>query len=472
MQGGELRPGGEARGDYRLVIVLVGLTQLVMTTDFSILSVALPSIKATFHLKAADLSLLISAGAVPLVGFMILAGRAADLFGQRRCMLVGLTLFGLGSFCSAIAPSYYLLIAARVAQGLGVAIAMPANFSLINVLVPEGPQRHRALGVFGIMQGLSLIIGLLLGGAMTTYLGWRSVFLINPPIILAAIYLTLRCVPKTLVGGGADRSVDIFGAALITSGTAALLMSVSMLGRSGLSPMALGLLAGSFAIFGLFGFVESKVRAPLVPLSIFTRRNFTVANVIGGCQIAGVGALFVAVNLFMQSKLGFSAFYSGLGMMPFAGAVMLAGQLAPRIMARLPHRRSMVVGLACFLAGMTLIGLFIGSGGYWTDLGPWLALLAFGSTLAYMAMMAEATADVPEDQQGVGSAVLFTIQQIGTPLGSTLALSILSAGAGGNYSTAFLAAAAVIAVGLFLALVALRRTPTQVLSPAQVIAAA
>jgi predicted MFS family arabinose efflux permease len=177
------------------------------------------------------------------------------------------------------------------------------------------------------------------------------------------------------------------------------------------------------------------------------------------------------VNLFMQSRLGFSAFRSGLGMMPFAGAVMLAGQLAPRIMGRLPHRRSMVIGLGFYVTGMTLIGLFIRSGGYWQDLGPWLMILAFGSTLSFMAMMAEATADVPEDQQGVASAVLFTIQQIGTPLGATLALSILTGG-GGDFRAAFLAMAAVVGAGLILSLVALRRTPATTTAEGQAIAAA
>ncbi len=455
----DLRPAEESTADYRLVIILVGLTQLVMTTDFSILSVALPSIARSFHLKPSDLSLLISAGAVPLTGFMILAGRLADLFGQRRCMLIGLTLFGAGSIGSALAPGYGVLIAARVIQSFGVAIAMPANFSLINLLVPEGPPRHRALGVFGIMQGLSLIIGLLLGGVLTTTLGWRSVFLINPPIIVAALLLTLRCVPKTLVGGGPDRSIDLAGAALITTGAASLLIGVSMLGRTGITPLALGLLAASLAAFVLFGYVESKVRGPLVPLSIFKRRNFTAANIIGFCHLAGVGGLFFLVSLFMQNGLKLSPLLAGFGMMPYAGAVMLAGQLAPRIMGRLPHRRSMVVGFAFYAAGMALLGLFAASGNYFTALGPWLIITAFGGTLSFMAMMAEATADVPEDQQGVGSAVLFTVQQVGTPLGATLALSILASGGGGHFTAAFLATAALVMLALVLSLLILRPTP-------------
>jgi MFS family permease len=454
---GELRPAHEAPGDYRLVIVLVGLAQLVLTADFSILSVALPSIANHFHLKPSDLTLLISAGSVPLVGLMILSGRAADLVGQRKCMLLGLTLFGVGSLCSAAAPSYAILIAARVIQSIGAAILMPANFSLINTLVPEGAPRHKALGVFGVMQGLSLIIGLVLGGTVTSMLGWRAVFLINPPIVLASIFLTLRCVPKWLVGTGSDRSIDYWGAALITLGASTLLVGVSFLGRTGVTPLSMGLLAAALALFCLFVVVESRVRAPLVPLSIFRRRNFGAINIIGFFHIGAVGGLFPLINLFMQNGLKMPPFAAGLGLIPYALAVMLGGQLSPMFMARMPHRRTIVVGFVFYGAGFTLLGLFAPAGSYWLSLAPWVAIGGFGSVLAYMPMMAEATADVPEDQQGVASAILFTIQQIGMPLGATLGLSVLTLGGANGFADGFLAMASLIALGLALTLILLRR---------------
>ena len=455
----EPRSASAAAGDYRLVIVLVGLAQLVLTADFSILSVALPSIARYFHLKPADLSLLVSAGAVPLVGLMILSGRAADLIGQRKCMLLGLVLFGAGSLCSAAAPTYPILIAARVIQSIGAAVLMPANFSLINTLVPDGAPRHKALGIFGVMQGMSLIVGLLIGGTVTSALGWRAVFLINPPIIAAAFFLTLRCVPKWLVGTGADRSIDYVGAVLITLGTATLLTGVSFLGRSGVTPMSLGLLGAAAVLFCVFLFVEARVRGPLVPLSIFKRRNFGAVNIIGFCHIGAVGGLFILVNLFMQNGLKMTPAAAGLGLMPYAAAVMLAGQVSPMFMARLPHRRTMLIGFILYATGLVLLGLFSHAGGYFVALAPWVVIGGFGSTLAYMPMMAEATAEVPEDQQGVASAILFTIQQIGMPLGATLALSVLTAGGTSGFSEGFLAVAAVVVLGLVLVLALLRRAP-------------
>ena len=197
-----------------------------------------------------------------------------------------------------------------------------------------------------------------------------------------------------------------------------------------------------------------------MPLSIFKRRNFAATNLIGFCHIAGVGGLFYLVNLFMQNGLKMSPFKAGLGMMPYAAAVMLAGQVSPMLMGRLAHRRTMLIGFLFYGAGVALMGLFSqAGGGYVTALAPWLMIAAFGSTTSYMPMMAEATADVPEGQQGVASAILFTIQQIGLPLGATLSLSVLTAGGANGFADGFLATAGVVVVGLVLLLVLIRRTP-------------
>lgn len=445
--------------DHRLIILLVGLTQLVITTDFSTISVSLPSIGRGFALLPASLAWVISAAALPFAGFLILAGRAADMFGQRRCMLTGLGLFGAGSLAAALAPSFPALLAARALQGLGGAILTPANFSLINTLVPEGPARHRALGVFGVMQGLSLVIGLLAGGWLTTRFDWRAVFLINPPIIAAAIALTVKAVPRGLPRG--NRGLDIAGAALITAGTAAVLSGVSWLGRGGVSAPALGLLAGGVAAFAAFFVVEARVAAPLVPLSIFGRRNFAVGAMVGGCHLAGVGGLFVLTSLYMQLGLKFSPLASGLGMMPYAAAVMLAGQVAPPIMARFPHRAIVFAGFGFYVAGLTLLALFSGSGSYGVALAPWSVIAAFGSTLSFMALMAEATADVPAEQQGVASAVLFTVQQIGVPLGAALALSVLGVAGRSGFGAGYIAIGAVVAAGMAIGLLGLRATPKE-----------
>jgi MFS family permease len=224
-----------ARADsgYRLVIFLVGLTQLIITTDFSIVAVALPSIGRQLHIAPEALSWVISAAALTGGGFLILAGRAADILGQRLCLVIGLVLFAAGSLGAALSPDLPVLIVARAVEGVGAAILGPANFSLINTLVPEGAPRRQAMGLFGVMQGLSLVIGLMIGGYMTTHLGWRSVFLLNPVIALFALFIVVRAVPAPAPQANQDRGIDWLGAGLIVIGTALVLLAVSMMGREG-----------------------------------------------------------------------------------------------------------------------------------------------------------------------------------------------------------------------------------------------
>ncbi len=352
--------------DYRLVIFLIGLTQLIITIDFSIVTVALPSIARQLRLSPSSLSWVISAGALAGGGLLILAGRAADLFGQRVCMLVGLTLFGAGSLGAALSPDLPLLIAARVLEGVGGAVLGPANFSLINTLLPDGAPRRRAMSVFGLMQGLSLVIGLLIGGTLTTQLGWRSVFLLNPPIAALAIALTLAAVPRPSRTAGQDRRIDWLGAALITLGMALVLLGVSTMGRDGFTaPRPLGMLAAGIVAFVVFFVVEGRVSAPLAPLSLFGRRNFTQANIIFLLLLAVVGGVFVLLNLYMQNALKMSAMQSGLGMMPYAAAVMVSGQALAPIMARLPNRLIVLLGFGAFLLGVTLFAVLSSSLSYW-----------------------------------------------------------------------------------------------------------
>jgi MFS family permease len=447
--------------DWKLVVFLVGLVQLIITTDFSIVAVALPSIGRALQIPPAALSWVISAAALTGGGFLIIAGRAADIFGQRRCLLVGLGLFAAGSLGSAASPDLTVLIAARALQGLGVAVLGPANFSLINTLVPEGAPRRHALGVFGVMQGLSLIIGLLIGGTLTTHLGWRAVFLLNPPIAALAFAITLRAVPPPAVRQGRDVSIDWLGAALIVTGMALVLLAVSRIGREGWT--AWGLLVGGLLAFALFFLAEGRARAPLAPLSMFGRRNFTTVNLILLLHLAGVGGVFVLLSLYMQTGLKMSAMQSGLGMMPYAAAVMAAGQAVAPIMARMSHRSIAVAAFGLFTAGLALLAVLSLQPNYWAAIAMGSVVTALGATTSFMALMADATSDIPPAQQGAASAVLFTAQQIGVPLGAAVALSVLGL-AGPTAGLAafrggYLVLTALVAGALALALLTLRSAP-------------
>ncbi|WP_309604523.1 MFS transporter [Phenylobacterium sp.] len=447
--------------DYRLVILLVGLTQLSVTIDFSIVSMALPSIGRQLQIPPAALSWVISAGALAGGGVLILAGRAADIFGQRVCMLIGLSLFATGSLGAALSPDLPVLIGARALQGLGGAILGPANFSLINTLLPDGAPRRQALSVFGVMQGLSLVIGLLIGGILTTQFGWRSVFLLNPPLAMLAIVLTLRVVPKPGPGRRQSGSVDWPGAALITTSMALILLAVSRMGQEGwTAPRPLAMLAGGIVGFGLFFVAEARASAPLAPLSLFGRRNFAAANVIFMLIMAAVGGVFVLLNLYMQAGLKMTAMQSGLGMMPYAAAVMGSGQALPPLMARLPHRVIVFGGFGLFVLGLVMLALFSVQPNYWIAIALGSVVIGFGTTAAFMVLMADATSDIPPLQQGAATAVLMTSQGIGLPLGIAVALSVIGlAGPAGGLAAfrgAYLALAAMALVAVLVSLLALR----------------
>lgn len=468
----EKHPG---RVSYQGVILLVGLVQLVITTDFSVISVTLPSIGKNLALSPSAMSWVVSALALPHAGLLILSGRAADLFGQRRCMLVGLLGFGLGSLLCALAPSYPVVLAGRALQGIGGAVLIPANFSLINTLVPEGAPRHRALGVFGLMQGVSLLLGLVVGGWMATEFGWRAVFLLNLPVIAGAALLTLRLVPRLDLRRSGP-AMDWAGAALISLFAALLLSGVSSLSRTGAGGLgaSLGLVVAALVCGAAFFLVEARAAAPLVPPSLLRRRNLAAGGLIGMLHLAGVGAFFVLTNLYMQRGLKFTPLQSGLGMMPYAAAVMLAGYAAPKVMGRMAHRSTVWGGFGLYLAGlliMSRLGDGVGFGGAFVGnliLGPMVC--AFGSTTSFMALMGESTGDVEPEQQGVASAVLFTTQQLGVPLGVAMVLAVLAQGGEGlaPFRAGYLAAAGTVGLGLLASVLLLRPVHAE-LAPTPVI---
>jgi MFS transporter, DHA2 family, methylenomycin A resistance protein len=423
---GAPQPAASEKSGYAAVIFLMGLCQLVLTTDFSIVSVALPSIGRSLQASPALLSWVVSATALTFAGFLVLGGRLSDLLGHRRCLLAGLILFGTGSLCSAGATSIYLLIPSRALQGLGAALLSPASFSLITTLIPEGPQRHRALGVFGMMQGASVIIGLVVGGYLTTSLGWRSVFLLNAPFILLAIGLVFRVVPRA---GAMDRGVfkSALGAALLTVATAMLLWSFSLLGEMlhG-SYQGLIVLVLAIAAFAAFFFFEWRAHAPLVPRAIYTPA--LIAGAMGGAGLlAGVAGVFILANLYMQTVLKYSAAYSGVGMLPYAMAVVAAGQLVPLVLSRISMRNAVIGGFALNIAGLLVFASTAHTLSYPVAIVIASILTPLGSLIAFMALMGEATAGVSTQHQGLASAVLFTCQQLGLALGGTLCLSVLAA---------------------------------------------
>lgn len=438
------------------ITFLMGLSQLILTTDFSIVSVALPSIGHDLKVPPPLLAWVISAAALTFAGFLVLGGRLTDLMGHRRCLFAGLLLFALGSLASAFAPSIFFLLPARALQGLGAAFLSPSSFSLINTHIPDGHSRHRALGVFGVMQGLSVVIGLVIGGFLTTTLGWRAVFLLNLPFVGLALGMTWSVVPRT-PSQAAHALQNLPSAALVTLATAVLLWAVSQIGqaeiRVGATAFVLALIG-----YGSFYALEARIATPLIPRSIFTPM-LIMGCVAGLGLLAGVGGIFLLANLYMQTVLKFSAAASGLGMLPYATAVIVSGQAVPLLLARLSLKTTVIAGFVVNIAGLIIFAFSARLQSYAPALLLGLIIAPIGSLTGYMALIGLATEGISPSQQGLASAVLFTCQQIGVALGGTVCLSVAAASSStvgldvGSFQTGYLAAAALAALGLFAVIV-------------------
>ena len=445
------------------ITFLMGLAQLIITSDFSLVSVALPSIGRALGIAPALLSWVVSANGAVFAGFLIIGGRLTDAIGHRRCLWWGLMLFGVGSLLSAVSLNIWMLVATRCLQGLGAALISPASFSLINTFLPEGPARHRALGVFATMQGLSVIIGLLLGGLLTTQLGWRAVFVVNLPILVGCLALTAAVLPRTGRSHAAALD-DLGGAVLIAASTGLLLAALSTLGEHGLASFqGFGLLAIALAGFALFFRRQARHPSPLIPPPVFRTENLGGGALGLMALIAGFGGYFVLSSLYLQDGLHYSAAAAGLGMAPISLATMAAGPFAPVLMKRWSLRALAIAGLTVEIAALVVLALAAPFGHYLSVMAPMAFVAVFGSTTAFIALMSLALARAPAEAQGAASGLLFTAQQIGLPTGVVITLAVftaLPAGPGEGplnaYGHGFLAPVLMVAASLAIILLLTR----------------
>lgn len=444
---------------HRRVIALMALTKLILTADFAIVSIALPSIGRDLGVSPAALAWIVTANTLTLAGTLIVGGKLVDRYGHRRALTIGLSLFAAGSIAAGMAPGFAFVIAARVVQALAVALLSPGAFALITAFLPDGPVRHRALGIFGITQGVSLIIGLLCGGWIVTTFGWRGAFLVNVPPLAAALAMALAWLPRARTIRG--ESIDGAGALTATVAMVLLVGGIALLGRLGLGATTLGMLAGAWASIALFVAIERRVSTPLVPGALVTRPMFATACFMLTLFLAGVGGLLVLSQLYMQRVLGFSAAAAGLGAMPYALAVIAAGQVAPTLLAHVPLRRALVAAGIFNLTGFAWFAFSMGHP-YALSIAPGMVICALGSVTSFILLMQAATAPLAPAEQGVGTALLFTAQQVGTGLGATVTMMLLDLGAGtltaDDFRAPFLALAAGIAVATA-ALLVTRRAP-------------
>lgn len=408
-----------------LALLVIATAQLMLVLDDTVANVALPSIQIDLGMTTAALPWVINAYVLTFGGLLLFGGRLGDLYGRRRVLRVGLAVFTLASLLGGLAPSGELLIAARIVQGIGAALAAPNALALIATTFPAGKPRNKAMAVYGAMSALGIIGGLLLGGLLTGALSWRWVLLINIPIGVAVLFGT-----RTLTGDQRHAGrLDALGAGTGTGGVMALAYAFTRSGEHGWTdPLTLTAFAAAAVLLVLFVVLQAHKEHPLLPLRLLEDRNRAGSYATVLCIGAGLMGTFYLATLFMQQVLLYGPLRAGAAALPFGIGIVLASGVASKLAQRLSPRAIAVPGLLLGAAGMVWLSTLQDDSGYWTHLMVPVFLASAGLGLAFVPMTLTVVHGVDPQETGVASALLNTGQQVGAALGLAV-LTTVSASA-------------------------------------------
>lgn len=407
---------GVRHGRRNLALALLCMAQFVDVLDVNVVIVALPAIGRELGFSQGDLQWVVTAYVLFFAGFLLLAGRMADLFGRRRMFVSGIALFALASLVCGLAGSPVVLVVARAAQGLGAAITAPAALAIITGLFPKGPERNRALAVWTAVAAGGGGAGLVLGGLLTDRLGWEWAFFINVPVGIAAVALAPILLPRD-PRAEASRRLDASGAIVATGGLVLLVYGLTRIEEEGLdSPLTLGVLGLALVLVPVFLLIERGVADPLVPLRIFRSRNVVGANLIAFANTATSGPTAVLLALYLQGVLGRSSTFTGLIFLPFSVAVIFGSFAGSWIVGRVGARFTAASGLLVIaVSSLVTAGISaVGGVGYVVS-GSVLG--GFGLGCAAVAATGIGTSAAGSEEQGLASGLLNSAAQIGTALG-------------------------------------------------------
>jgi EmrB/QacA subfamily drug resistance transporter len=432
-----------------LALVVILTAQLMVVLDATIANIALPYIGADLSISQANLTWIVTGYALAFGGLLLLGGRLGDLYGRRRMFITGLLAFAGASLLGGLATNETLLLGARGLQGVGAALAAPAALALITTTFPAGPARSRAMAAYAAMSGAGAAIGLILGGWLTgldsvfglELSGWRLTFLINVPIGLLAAALAPRVLQESESQNG---QLDVGGALTGTLGLLAVVFGLSRAGEEAYGwdhPQTIGTLAAGAVLLAIFVAVEARVAHPLLPLRILTNRTRATSFAAMMIAPAAMFAMFYFLSLFVQQIVGYSPLEAGFAFLPFSIGIVIGAGIATNLGSRLDPRYlagagTLMSAVALFmfsrlsaddgprqvlqsLAEQQAVGANVN---YWTDLLPWILLMAIGMGLVFVPLTLTAVHHVRAEDSGVGSGVLNTAQQVGGALGlATLA---------------------------------------------------
>jgi EmrB/QacA subfamily drug resistance transporter len=407
----------------KLTLALLASVAFLDFVDASIVNIALPSIRRDLGFSEQGLQWVPSGYLLTYGGFMLLGGRAADLLGRRRILVAGTVLIAISSLIGGFAASAGVLVGARLAQGLGAAMMLPAALSILTTTFKEGSDRNTALGVWGGVAGLASAVGVLLGGVLTEGPGWRWVMFVNPlaaVLVLGGIFW--------LISGERHRArladFDFLGSILATGGMLLLVFALVKAPDQGWGASStIAELSAALALLAAFVINERRNEKPLLPLSTFRIRGLAAADVTQLVGVAGFLAVFFFLTLYMQNVLGYSPIQTGAAYLPLTAGVAVAAGIASQLLARIGTRPVIVSGSLIAASGVYWLSRIPVHGSYLADLLPGLMVMSIGLGAVFVAVTTAANAGVPADKAGLAAALLNASQQVGGALG----LAIFSA---------------------------------------------
>ena len=396
-------------------VVAMALTTLLMTIDFNGITVALPTIGRDLDTSTTGLQWTINAYLLALAAPSVAAGRLADIFGRRKVVLIGTTVFVFGSAASGLAQADWWLITARVVQGFGAAAFFAASLSIVSNAFPA-EERSKGIGVWAGIGTVGLAIGPLVGGFLTETLSWRWFFFVNVPVAVLAIFLTVVAVRESR-DETASRHIDFVGLVTITAGLTALVLALQQSDTLGWgSPMVIGSLVAAVVLLGTFFFAEPRMREPLIELGLFANRSYLGANGVAFAQNFGFGALLFLLTLYLQNILGYSPLKTGLVFLAFSAVLAVVDSFAGRLSVAVGARPPMAGGMALCALAFLMLTLVSPTSGLGIVI---LALLVAGAgqALAYTVSTTGGMSAVPETKAGIASGILSMVRLLGAVFG-------------------------------------------------------
>jgi EmrB/QacA subfamily drug resistance transporter len=410
------------------VLVIACMAQFMVVLDISIVNVALPAMKHSLDLSSTAQQWIVNAYTLTFGGFLLLGGRAADLFGRKKVFVIGLALFTLASVAGGFAQSGGMLIAARAVQGLGGAILAPATLSLLTTTYTEPKARTRALTAWGATAASGGAFGAVLGGVLTQAFDWRWVLFVNVPIGIVLLIAAVRSLTESRGTLSGLRSLDLPGAITVTTGLAALVYAIVTTDTySWGSAHTLVLLAVAAVLLVTFGIIESRVKHPLVPLRIFASRSLSGANAIALLLGAVLTAFIFFMSLFIQQVNGYSPLQAGLALLPATLGSLAASLIAGKLVGRVGPRTLLTVGPLVGAGGLLWMAQLSPGDGYLVHILVPSILVGLGLATCFVPMTMAGTGGVPVRDAGLASGLINTSRQVGAAIGlaglATLAIT-------------------------------------------------